>query len=111
MYNFKRLIEKYTIVKPKKVVVTGSYNQNAGGVWQETQTTMEIDGAITPINEALLDSESATYMTTDKMLYCHEDLNVNDKVQHKGINYTIFQTKDFSDYDPSLRIYVLRVGA
>lgn len=52
-------------------------------------------------------SEAGTYSTKDRKLYTIDPLDFGQKVEYKGIPYTVQQFKDYSDY-ADVFIYVAR---
>lgn len=114
MYNFKRLIKKYSKTPPKRLTVTGDgyYDYENGGEWvPATGTWSEFEGAIVPMNSDDLEyRENNPYTSQDRKLYTYVDIPLNEKIQHRGNEYTVQERIDYSEYDTDLRIYYLRKG-
>ena len=111
MYNFKSLIKKYGKVKPLKKTVTGGfYDYDNGGIWVEGGVDWtEFEGAVAPIDQNLI-KDSLDYTVDDKKLYTYEGLEPGQKVKHKDVEYTLMSFKDYSDFDESLQIFVMKRG-
>lgn len=111
MYNFKRLISKYTKSLPKlKTVEEGYRDYENGGVWIEGNVTFkEFQGAVLPLGEDLV-IDNAAYTTDDKKLYTYEDVANNQTVIYKDREYTTMNFRDYEDFDNDLKIFILKAG-
>lgn len=113
MYNFKRLINKYSKLPVYRLIETdGYYDIDNGNIWVDGDIAeLVFDGAIVPLsNEELNFGEGGTYTTEDRKLYCYEDLEKGSKILHKEKDYTVMNEKDYEDFDKELRIYILKRG-
>jgi len=114
MYNFKRLINKYSKTPVFYLEETeGYYDYSNGGVYVPGGVEpTKFEGAVVPLsNEDLNYDEGGTYTTQDRKLYTYNDLKKGQKIEHKELVYTIQEKKDYSDFDIGLNIYfVKRVG-
>lgn len=114
MFNFKRLIKKYSKVPAYELKELPGYRDaNQGGIYVpgRVEEILIEDGAVVPLsnNDLKLD-EGGTYTTEDKKLYCYKDIREGSKVKHKDKEYTVMEKRDHSDYDEDLFIYVLKRG-
>ena len=111
MYNFKRLISKYSKTPFFIVEETGGhYDYSQGGIWVEgTLTETEQEGAVVPLtNNDLQYDENGTYTTQDKKIYTYNDYEKGQKIKHKNVFYTIQEKRDYIDFDDGLNIYWAR---
>ena len=119
LYNFKKLISKYS----KGIVVAlietdGYYDMENSGKWQEgaKKELRLIPAAIVPINkDDLKFDDGGHYSYDNRKLYCYQALEkgtIINNIQSKGIvkSYKILAEKDYSDYDDDLHIYILERG-
>ncbi|MGJ0848185.1 hypothetical protein ACR77J_15955 [Tissierella praeacuta] len=114
MYNFKRLISKYSKAPAFILKETEGYRDpNNGGVWVpgKVEEVLIEDGAVAPLsNEDLQFDEGGTYNVEDRKLYCYEDISTGTKIKHKEKIYTVLEKKDYSDFDNELYIYFIKRG-
>ena len=113
MYNFKRLISKYSKLHVYYLEeAEGYHDPTQGGKWiPGVITEVEIEGAIIPLsNEDLRFDEGGTYMQSDRKLYCYKEMVKGTKIKHDSKNYTILEGKTYKDFDIGLYIYVVRRG-
>ena len=61
-------------------------------------------------NEDLNFDEGGTYTSEDRKLYCYKGMKKGTKVKHKNKTYTVMESKDYSDFDIGLFVYVLKRG-
>lgn len=111
MFNFERLIKKYSHIKPMLKVKTGGYRDyDNGGVWVEGNVGWkELEGAVLPLGKKLIFDNSA-YTTEDRKLYTYEDVQENETIKFKGREYTTMDCDDYEEYDPGLNIFILKAG-
>lgn len=65
-------------------------------------------GVILPFSsDDLRYTEAGTYSTKDRKLFTIDPLEIGQKIEYKGIPYTVQQFKDYSDY-ADVFIYVAR---
>ncbi len=114
MFNFKRLIKKYSkfpvfILEEKE----GYRDPDQGGIWvpgtiKETELK---NAAVVPLsNDDLKFDEGGTYNTEDRKLYCYKDIVKGTKIKCKDKIYTILEKRDYSDYGQGLYIYFIKRG-
>lgn len=107
LYNFKRLINKYS-VKFCLHRIQGGY---VGGKWElGGELVKEMRGAIVPIGEKRVYSSGGTYTSQDRELYTTERLKdalCDLRVVHNGNTYTVEGVKDFGDY-ADVYVYTLK---
>ena len=111
MFNFERLIKKYS-----KFPVTfkkhgqGYYDYKNGGVWVKgPEEIIEIEGAIVPLSNAELNYDGGgSYSSEDRKLYTYTNISLNTKVTHKEREYTVNESKDYTDFDDGLNVYFMK---
>ena len=111
MFNFKRLIAKYSKTRPSfKVVGEGYRDMENGGRWTEGGISYEpFDGAVLPLGEELIFDNSG-YTVDDKKLYTYADISNNHKIEFKGGMYTTMNYRGYEDHDADLRVFILKRG-
>jgi hypothetical protein len=109
IFNFKSLVKKYSKYPLFFIKTTGFYDYENGGEYKETvESKEEFEGAVTPLStQELKYDENGKYKSEDKKLYCYKSFDTGDKIEHKGLIYTIDKKKDYSDFDDSLNIYYM----
>lgn len=113
MFNFKRLIKKYS-KHPVYLLREGEghHDYGQGGLWVPGETEeVEIEGAVVPLsNEDLKFDEGGTYNQEDRKLYCYQEISKGEKIKHKDKIYTVLERKDYTDFDDGLYIYFIKRG-
>lgn len=116
MFNFKRLIKKYSKY-PVYLFREGEgyHDPYQGGKWVPGKAEeIEIEGAVVPLsNNDLRFDEGGTYTVEDRKLYCYTKIDKGEQVKHKDTLYTVLEGKAYDDFDTDdegLFIYVLRRG-
>lgn len=111
MYNFKRLIKKYSKTKPSLKKTTEGYRDyDKGGIWVDGLVTFEeFEGAVLPLGEKLIIDNSG-YTTDDKKLYTYHNVEENQTIVFKGNEYTTMEYKGYEDYDIGLKVFILKRG-
>lgn len=90
-----------------------AYEQTKGqyvaGDWVPgDETPVERFGVLLPFSDDdLRYSESGTYSVKDRKLFTAQELKMGQKIEYKGISYTVQNFKDLSDY-ADVFIYVAR---
>lgn len=119
LYNFKRLVKKYSKGEVKATVKTeGHYDMDNGGVWVEGDKEEIIlnPAAIVPLNkDDLKFDEGGIYSYDNRKLYCYTRLEKGTEIINLQVNgvtkiYKILAEKDYSDFDTGLYIYILERG-
>lgn len=99
LYNFKRLIKKYSV---KFEMITQTDGAYINGHYQEGKETVKtITGALVPLSENKLTKSGGTYTAKDKQLYLTTPITSplkNTKIRYKGQEYSLQQETDHSDY-------------
>ena len=110
-FNFKRLIKKYSKIKPSlKTTTEGHYDYNNGGAWVDGVVTfVEFEGAVLPLGERLIFDNSG-YTVDDMKLYTYADVEENNIVKFKGKDYTTMECKDYEEHDIGLKVFILKRG-
>ena len=110
LYNFKRLVKKYSKVAVYKIIKTeGYFDYTQGGIWVEgVETEQEFEGAVLQLTSKDLQyEENGVYSSEDRKLYCYEQFANNDKIKFKDNIYTVSKQIDRSDFDTDLRVYFI----
>jgi len=113
VFNFKRLIQKYSKYPVYILRETeGDNDWKQGGIWVPGKIEeIEIEGAVVPLsNEDLKFDEGGTYNFEDRKLYCYKEISKGEKIKHKDKIYMVLERKDYTDFDDGLFIYILKRG-
>ncbi|MFP7414359.1 MULTISPECIES: hypothetical protein [Priestia] len=107
--SFKRMVEKNGVPFVAIVEGTEGYYDDAGDwVSPSVPTPENRFGVILPLSEDDLKyTIGGTYTTQDRKLYTLEPLKKGQKIQYKGVEYTVQTFKDYTDYT-DVFIYVAR---
>lgn len=113
MYDFKRLIKKYS-KSPIHIIreTDGYYDPMQGGLWIDGDIEeIEIEGAVVPLKGNEIDyREGAVYTNKDRKVYTYQSIDIGEKIKHKDNIYTVSEQKDYSDFDVDLNIYIVKRG-
>lgn len=108
LYNFDRLIDKYSV---DFTLVTASEGSYIDGHYVAGNTTAElVRGAIVPISDNKIYQSGGTLTTKDRQLYMRTPIEAplkTTKVRYKNDEYNIEQSTDFGDY-ANAYIYLLK---
>lgn len=108
LYNFSRLINKYSVSFTLKRVQDGHFD---AGKWVNgAETVTELTGAIAPMNERKIYGSGGAYSTQDRELYLSKPLEAPLsalKVVYKGNTYTVEEGRNFEDY-ADVAVYILK---
>lgn len=107
LYNFKRLIQKYSV---PFVVETERAGRYESGKWVEGgAVSREVAGAIVPLAERKVYSSGGYYTSKDRELYVVPSITDFDKskVIYKGNVYRLEEETNYSDYADAA-VYVLK---
>ena len=107
LYNFTRLIRKYSVT----FCLHRTQGGYVAGKWEEGgEAVKEMCGAIVPISDRKIYDSGGTYTTQDRELYLtkplHGDLS-EYQVIYKGNTYTVEEQRDFEDY-ADVAVYTLK---
>lgn len=107
LYNFIRLIDKYSEVFTVEVEKGGMWD---GGIYSPAEPEIHtMKGAIVPLGENKLYHLGGAYTEQDRELYSHTripDSLMQGTVHHKGKTYTI---ENETDYDAFADAYIYRL--
>lgn len=109
LYNFKRLIDKYsqtfTLITEEK---GGSY---VGGKYVKgDDTAVTMTGAIVPVSNSKIYQSGGLLTSKDRQLFMKSPIPnplPKSKIRYKGNTYSIEQETDFGEYADAY-IYVLK---
>lgn len=108
LYNFTRLINKYSTVFKLIVPSEGQYE---GGIYVEgNSATPSCTGAIIPLSRRKVYQLGGNYTTQDKELYMATPIDkalLGSKVLYKDEYYGIEEATDYSDFG-DIYHYILR---
>ncbi len=112
MFNFKRLVKKYS-KNPVYLIreLDGYYDYENGGKWIDgKQEKIKIEvGALVPLsNEDFKYDENGSYNYEDRKLYCYDEIKKGEKIECKELIYTVHEKKPYSDFDIGLNIYFVK---
>lgn len=107
-YNFKRLIQKYSVPFTLCRTQKGGY---VSGKWEPgEETTEEMCGAIVPISERKLYDLGGTYTEQDRELYLQKPLEAplsEFRVIYKGNTYAVESGRNYEEYADAV-VYMLK---
>lgn len=111
MYNFKRLIKKYSKIPPElKVASEGHYDYENGGHWVEGSIEwIAFEGAVVPLGEEVV-FDNARYTTEDRKLYTHQPVSEGDNIRYRERMYTAMEINDYGEFEKGLQIVMLKAG-
>lgn len=107
LYNFARLIKKYTVSCQLVSFAEGKWS---AGEWVDGEkTTTPIDGAVVPINEKRIQNSGGSYKQGDCEFITTQPITLNSDTYlvHKDKIYKLEDTTDYSDY-ADFKTYVAR---
>lgn len=108
LYNFNRLINKYSCDFTLVTRERGSYDGGIYTAGAETETAMR--GAIVPLSERKVYQSGGHYTSEDRDLYMRSPITepLEDcRVKYKGKTFSVEEEQDFSEY-ADVWEYVLR---
>ena len=108
LYNFKRLIEKYSVDFTLVSISEGSY---VGGKYVEgIKTETQCRGAIVPISDSKIYQSGGALTIKDRQLFMKSPIEqslTNSKIRYKGNVYKIEHETNHEDYADAY-IYTLK---
>lgn len=108
LYNFDRLIDKYSVDFTLITISGGSY---VGGKYVgSTETETLCRGAIDPISDSKIYQSGGVLTTKDRQLYMRTPIEkslTDSKIRFKGNVYKIEQDTNYDDY-ANAYIYMLK---
>ena len=108
LYNFKRLIDKYSVSFSLCRQEEGKY---VAGKWENGQTVQsELRGAIVPLRESKIYTSGGAYSEQDRELYLTAPLPAplsSLSVIYKGNTYSVEDSRNFEDY-ADVAVYTLK---
>lgn len=108
LYNFTRLIRKYSVDFTLVRTQGGSF---VSGKWVDGgEVRTEMRGAIVPMGERKIYSSGGVYTTDDRELYLLKPLEAplsGLTVIHNKNTYSVEQSRDFADY-ADVALYTLK---
>lgn len=108
LYNFVRLIKKYSVTYELITTSEGGY---VNGKYQKgISTVTEMYGAIVPLTERKIYQSGGNYSTKDRQLFSSVPITAplkDTKVRYKGETYNVEEETNYSDYSDAY-VYLLR---
>lgn len=108
IYNFKRLIDKYSVNFTLVTTSAGSYD---GGKYVDgSETETPLSGAIVSTSSGKIYQSGGALTTKDKQLYMKTKIEqslTNAKVRYGNNEYKIEQDMDYGDYADAY-VYTLK---
>ena len=108
LYNFVRLIAKYSVEYTVTIKAKGSY---VDGKYQQGVPTESTErGAIVPLAQRKIYQSGGAYTTNDRQLYRTTpitDALEDVTVKYKGNTYNVEEETDYSDYG-DVYVYLLK---
>lgn len=109
LYNFERLIQKYSV--DFIIETEGEGGQYIGGKYVPAEAaSLQCRGAIVPMSESKVYQSGGTYTAKDRQLFMRQPIRsalTKAKVIYKGNRYNIEQETNFEDY-ANAYIYLLK---
>lgn len=83
-----------------------------GGVWVDGKVVeTPFKGAVLPLSYKDMKYDTGgTYTVKDKKLYTYNAFEEGEKVAYEGVDYTILQGKDYSQFGGGLHVYIMKWG-
>lgn len=111
LYNFSRLIKKYTVTCQ---LVNFKEGEWIAGEWVEgEQVTTDISGAIVPMSEKRINNSGGSYKQGDCEFITTTPIELNSDtfIQYKDKKYKLQDNTDYSDYADFYNYVARRVSA
>lgn len=107
LYQFKRLIEKYSVPFTLLVETDGHYEV---GEWVEGKSEdTEENGALVPLPSSLIYQSGGRLTQYDRHLYIEKEIPLKSKVLYKGVTYHVESKTPYADY-ADFNQYVLKAN-
>ena len=112
LYNFHRLIQKYSCTFTVSYHNNGSYE---GGIYKPGDTVTEsVSGAVVPVSAKKAYQSGGSYTEKDKELYVLSQLPralLGGRAIYRGEEYSIEEESDYSEYCDAFVYVMKRVDA
>jgi len=114
MFDFRRLVRKYSKPMPLEEEIGGQYDYQHGGKWKPTTQTREVIAAAFNLSGrdarsySIQYGEGGSYTTEDIKIYIHEPLIIGSVITWKDNKFTISSQVDHEDHANGLMLYVAR---
>ena len=109
LYNFKRLIDKYS--QTFTLITEDTEGSYVGGKYVKgRESSAAMTGAIVPVSDSKVYQSGGTLTSKDRQLFMKSPITnplPKSKVQYKGNTYSIEQGTVFEDYADA-HVYVLK---
>jgi hypothetical protein len=97
LYNFARLIDKYSVPCQHITSQPGYYDDD--GIWHAPgDVTRDTKAAILPVPERTLYESGGRYMAADRLIISLEQYPMQSHIVYKGQKYRIEETADYTEY-------------
>jgi len=97
LYNFVRLVEKYSVPCQHITSQPGYYDDD--GIWHAPEdVTRDTKAVILPVPEKTVYDSGGRYTTADRLIISLETLPLQSHIVYKGQKYRIEEETDFSEY-------------
>lgn len=107
IYNFERLISKYSVQDAFLTAKTEGYWDD-DGMWQEgSDESIPLQCAIIPMATKDVYASGGRYTTADRQLYTQQQLKTKQTIEYKKITYTVMEETDYTAYGDFF-VYVIR---
>ena len=107
MYNFERLINKYSNTFTVQKDTDGYYDDETGEYVPGTSEPLELRGMIAPMKSNQIYNSGGRLTEADRVLYVFEPMETKTKIQYKGMTYSVEAAEDYSDFT-SFYYYILK---
>ena len=97
LYNFARLVQKYSVPCQHITSQPGHYDDD--GIWHEPHdVTRDTMAAILPVPERTLYESGGRYTAEDRLIISLEAFPLQSHIVYRGKKYRIEEETDFSEY-------------
>ena len=97
LYNFKRLVEKYSVLCQLITNQPGYYDDD--GIWHEPEeVALETKAVVMPVPERTLYESGGRYTTADRLIISLESYPLQSHIVYRGHKYRIEEIADYTEY-------------
>lgn len=106
IYNFDRLLEKYSSTLTTAITTYGYYDDD-GKYHKGERTVVEYQGAVMPMTTKAVYASGGKYTTSDSTLYIKQKLTEGTKIDYEGHSYIVQDETSYERYGGFFK-YVLK---
>jgi len=110
MYNFTRLVAKYSV--PCQLITNQPGYYDDDGVWHAPQEVpVDKQAAIMPVPEKTIYDSGGKYTSADRMILSLEPFPLQSYIVYRGHKYRIEESADYDEYADFYQYLAKRVSA